>query len=66
MEDTQDPKKKYLHGDLLTTVDHFVAGFKPVDQRDEYLQGKANERKAALEAEERNKRSRGKTTGPGI
>lgn len=55
MDDTEDPKKKYVHGDLLTTVDHFIAGFKPIESRDAYLQQKANERKAQLDDEMRRK-----------
>ncbi len=52
-----DVTKKYRNGELLTTVDKFVAGFKDntpgpdngPSPQEEYLQAKANERKAAAE-----------------
>lgn len=50
-------RNRVRNEDLLTTVDQFIAGFKPVEERDQYLQNKADERKAALDEEEKRRKA---------
>lgn len=46
--------RKIKHGEYLTTVDHFVGGFRPPEEQQGWYERKARERKS--EAEERARR----------
>lgn len=57
MSDFLVNRKKFKNGDKITGVDVFVSGFKPIAERDQYLQDAANKRKAQEEEEERLRRA---------